>query len=522
MSIPKEPRQIMINLMYLVLTALLALNVSNEIINAFKVLAAGITDSNLAIDRKTQDVYNQIKENENEAGQAAKVKPYREKADEVVKRSNEMIAYMDEWKEKIVKQAGGRNEDKEIKSPENIDATTLLLVEEHGADQLKKKITDMRKFYLESVRPDDSSAISPIMPLRISNPPKSDNNPKGEWDRGYFEHMPAIAAMAMFAKFQNDVRSSEALVITKLYEEAHLKELKFDTIAAVAVPKTSYALQGQKIEASILLAAFNKANRPTVTITQGGGQKKEPVNGVVAWETVASGTGLQTVKGTIRLETADPNNPTIRPWTFDYTVGTTGASMQLDKMNVFYIGVDNPVTVAAAGYSVEDVSLAIPDATIKGEKGHYVINVTKPGNVDVSINAKTAEGQKKVGGMLVRVKRIPNPIAKLNGATGGGMGASLFRAQIAPAAILENFEFDAKFTIISFSYSLIAKGRDLEGPYIVQNRAGCRLTGQGANPNIETSMKRAKAGDKVVIEDIKAVGPDGQVRSLGIIFFTLN
>src|SRR6185437_4375001 len=130
--------------------------------------------------------------------------------------------------------------------------------------------------------------------------------------------------------------SSEALVISKLYEEAHLKEVKFDTIAAIAVPKTSYALVGQKIEASILLAAFNKSNKPVVSISQGGGQKKDAMNGVVPWETVAAGTGLQTVKGTIRLETADPANPIIKPWQFDYTVGSTGASMQLDKMNVFY------------------------------------------------------------------------------------------------------------------------------------------------------------------------------------------
>ncbi len=508
--------------MYLVLTALLALNVSNEIINAFKVLASGITDSNSAIDKKTRDVYEQIKENEHQTGQAEKVKPFRIKADEVVKRSDEMIKYMDEWKEKIVKEAGGRTEEKELKSPENIDATTLLLVEEHGADGLKKKITDMRKFYLETVKPEDSSSISGIMPLRISNPPKSENNPKGDWDRGYFEHMPAIAAMAMFAKFQNDVRSSEALVISKLYEEAHLKEVKFDTIAAVAVPKTSYALVGQKIEASILLAAFNKSNKPEVAIQQGGGQKKDAVNGVVPWETVASGTGLQTVKGTIKLLTADPNNPIIRNWTFDYTVGTTGASMQLDKMNVFYIGVPNPVTVAAAGYSVEDVSLSIPGATITGEKGHYVITVDKPGNVDVAINAKTAEGLKKVGGMPIRVKRIPNPIASLSGKQSGGMSAATFRVQIAPAAILDNFDFDAKFTIIAFSYTLIPKGRDLEGPFLIQNRGGCRLQGAGQNENIYKSMMRAKAGDKVVLEDIKAVGPDGQVRALNTIFLTLN
>lgn len=509
--------------MYLVLTALLALNVSNEILNAFKVLARGIGDSNVAINKKTVEVYDQIKENEKQAGQAEKVKPYREKADEIVKRSDAFMKYIDEWKEKIIAEAGGKTPEGEIEKPDNIDATTSLLVEKKGGDELRAKITELRKFMLEAVRPDDSAQISPLMPLKVVPVDKSEHNPTGDWNIGYFEHMPAIAAIALFSKFQNDVRSSEALVISKLFEEAHLKELKFDTIAAVAVPKTSYALVGQKIEASILLAAFNKSNKPIVTITQGGGQKKDPVNGVVAWETVASGTGLQTVKGTIKLETADPNNPTIRPWTFDYTVGSTGASMQLDKMNVFYIGVENPVTVAAAGYSVEDVSLAIPDATIKGEKGHYEINVTKPGTVDVAINAKTAEGLKKVGGMVVRVKRIPNPIAKLNGQIGGAMSAALFRAQIAPAAVMENFEFDIRFQIISFSFSLIPKGGgDIIGPYKVENRAGARLQGQGENASVVTAMKRAKIGDKIVIEDIKALGPDNVPRPLGSLLFTLN
>jgi len=519
MSIPKEPRQIMINLMYLVLTALLALNVSNEILNAFKVLAKGISDSNVSIDKKTTEVYDQIKENEKQTGQAEKVRPYREKADAIVKASNDFMKYIDSWKEKIITEAGGKNAEGEIEKPDNIDATTSLLVEKKGGDELRKKIGELRKQMLEAVRPDDSASISPLMPLKVVPASKTEHNPTGDWNIGYFEHMPAIAAIAMFSKFQNDVRSSEALVISKLYEEAHLKEVKFDTIAAIAVPRTSYALVGQKIQASILLAAFNKSNKPEVTIQQGGGQKKDAESGVVPWETVATGTGLQTVKGTIKLATADPANPIIRNWTFDYTVGSTGASMQLDKMNVFYIGVKNPVTVAAAGYSVEDVSLGIPDATIEGEKGHYEISVTKPGTVDVSINAKTAEGLKKVGGMVVRVKRIPNPIAKLNGQVGGAMNAAVFRAQIAPAAVMENFEFDIKFQIISFSFSLIPKGGDIIGPFKVENRAGCRFTG---NANIEAAMKRAKAGDKVLIDEIKALGPDNVPRPLGTLFFSLN
>src|ERR1700722_17381377 len=122
----------------------------------------------------------------------------------------------------------------------------------------------MRQFLLSSVNKSDTAAISPLMPLRVVAARKNDHNPTGDWNIGNFEHMPAIAAIALFSKFQNDVRSSEALVLNRLFEEAHMKDIKFDTIGAVAVPKTSYALEGDKIEASILLAAFNKAQRPTV------------------------------------------------------------------------------------------------------------------------------------------------------------------------------------------------------------------------------------------------------------------
>ncbi len=100
-----------------------------------------------------------------------------------------------------------------------------------------------------------------MMPLRIVPAKKNDHNPKGDWSIENFEHMPTIAAIALFSKFQNDVRSSEALVLNKLFEEAHLKDIKFDTIGAVAVPKTKLCVEGDKIEATILLAAFNKSSK---------------------------------------------------------------------------------------------------------------------------------------------------------------------------------------------------------------------------------------------------------------------
>lgn len=523
MSIPKEPRQIMINLMYLVLTALLALNVSNEILNAFRTLSSSIDKSNESIDQKNKEVYNAILENEKAPGQEAKVRPYRLKADEVVKRADAMVAYLEDWKKKIVMEAGGYSKE-DPKFPDrmdNIDATTLLLVEKKGGDELKKKIDEMRAFMLDQVK--NPKMLEPLMPLKVEPVKPNDHNPKGDWSIGNFEHMPAVAALALFSKYENDVRSSEALVVKELFEEAHLKDIKFDTIGAIAVPQQSYALEGDKIEASIMLAAFNKAQKPEIKGMTGGGSVKPSVNGVIPWETIAKGTGLQTVKGKIELQTE--TGPVVRDWKFEYMVGTTGASMQLDKMNVFYIGVANPITIAAAGYSVEDVSVNIPGAEVKpdsfGRKGHYNIWVDKIGNVDVAINAKTKEGPiKKVASMPVRVKRIPDPVAELSGKNGGAMAAGFFKLQIAPAAVLKGFDFDAKFTIISFTFGMFPKGRDYMGPYVVENRTvGCRLTD---SKDIVAAMHIAKPGDRVFIENIKAIGPDKTVRTLGSLLFTLT
>ena len=516
----------MINLMYLVLTALLALNVSNEILNAFKTLSLSIDRSNQSIDQKNNEVYRDIKENEKAAGQEAKVKPFRIKADAVVKEADSMVKFFNVWKKRIIMEAGGYNiepDDSALHIParmDNIDATTKLLVEMKGGDTMRKEIMRLREFMLSQLTKEDTVKLSPLMPLRITPAKKNDHNPTGDWNIENFEHMPAIAAIALFSKYQNDIRSSEALVLNRLFEEAHAKDIKFDTIGALAVPELSYALEGDKIKASIVLAAYNKDQKPTVTVIAGGGSTKPAVNGIVPWETVAKGVGMQTVRGNIELITE--NGKESKPWEFKYMVGTTGASMSLDKMNVFYIGVDNPVTVAAAGYSVEDVSLQATGCTITGEKGKFVIKDLKAPdqNFQVNIMAKSKEGGiKSVGNMKIRVKRIPNPVAMLNGKPGGPMNAALFRAQIAPAAVLENFEFDAKYKVISFSFMMLPKGKDVVGPFAAANRNGCRFS-DGAN--IEKAMQSAKAGDRIFIDDIKAIGPDNMVRPIGGLLITLN
>lgn len=514
MSMPKEPRQLMINLMYLVLTAMLALNVSSEILHAFETINQSITSSNKAIEEKNGKLYKGLDEQEAQEASRDRVKPYNDKAKQVKTAAADMIKYLEDWKEKVVQESGGREVDGDIKRKDNIDASTLLLVEKKGGDEIKNKLTQLREMMLGVVAADAKEQLSNDLPIKVVNPAKTDNNPQADWATGNFYNMPTMAVVTLLAKFQNDVRNSEAVIINQLAKEAGDVQVKFDEIQAIAVPKNSYVLAGQKVEANIMIAAYNKAVNPQVTSS--GGRVVKVENGLATWETTAAGVGQQTVRGTVTLDLG-PRKET-KPYEFTYMVGSEGASMQLDKMNVFYIGVPNPITVSAAGYSLEDVSVDIPGASVKAgaAKGKFEVVVAKAGNVMASIMAKTATGMKKVGSMEIRVKRIPDPVAKVGGQIGGPMFSSIFKSQLGVVAVLENFDFDARFIVTSFEFSVVPKRGEPIGPFSVK---GARFD---ANPQVVQAMERCKPGDKVYIEEIQARGPDGTTRKLGTIGLTLK
>lgn len=514
MSIPKEPRQIMINLMYLVLTAMLALNVSSEILHAFQTINQSITESNKSIEDKNAKTYKALDDQQAQTGQEARVKPFNDKAKQVKTAAADMIKYLDDWKNKIIDESGGREEDGDIKRKDNIDASTMLLVERKGGDEIKKKLTDLRNLMLGVVSPANKDQMASNLPIKVAEVQRTDNNPGADWSVAYFYNMPTMAVITLLSKFQNDIRNSEAAIVNQLAKEAGDIQVKFDEIQAIAVPKNSYVLAGQKVEASIMLAAYNKAVNPQVTSSSGRVTKVE--NGLATWETNASGVGQQKVRGTVTLDMGGRIEK--RDYEFNYVVGSEGASMQLDKMNVFYIGVPNPVTVSAAGYSLEDVSLSIPDANVTaGEaKGKFSVMVSKPGKVTASIMAKTQTGTKQVGSQEIRVKRIPDPVARVGNVSSGGIYSNIFKAQIGVLAALDNFDFDARFVVTSFEFSVVPKRGEPIGPFSVKSSKF------ESNAQVIEAMKRCKPGDKVYIEEIKARGPDGTTRSLNTVGLNLR
>lgn len=514
MALPKDPRQLMINLMYLVLTAMLALNITKEVLTAFETINTSIEKSITSINGKNQRFYDQFENLYKSEDTKDRVAPYRAKALEVKGESDKLIAYLEGLSKTVIDRSGGYEEGpggrQVLKGLDNIDVSTKMFVEEKEGATLRKKMDDFKTFLVSKVDEKDRKSMLENLPIQLTDLEKNEENPTGDWSFGTFHNIPVVATIAMLSKFKNDVRNSESVVVEKLLSQVNDSTLKFDQVKAIATPKTSYALVGQEIEATIILAAYNK----TMVTNMGPGVVVK--DGVGTMKFQASGVGLQTRKGQISV----PLNGKMEtyPYEFNYMVGSAGASLQLDKMNVMYIGVENPISLSASGYNIEDVSLSLPGATLtETGKGHYSATVSKVGNLDWSILGKsrtTGGGATKIGGGIIRVKTIPDPTAYVAGMTSGVINAGAFRVQQGVVAVLKGFDFEAKFTVTKFTMIYIPRVGDVVKADINGNRFSTR--------EAQDILTRAKPGDRVFFEGIKAIGPDKTVRSLNPVTLTLN
>lgn len=516
MALPKDPRQLMINLMYLVLTAMLALNITKEVLTAFMTINGSIEKSNETIIGKNNEFYKNFEEAENTADRA-KVKPFNDKAKEIKAQSEELFKYLQGWKDTVIVRSGGWedvNGIKAIKSQEDINTPTMLLVEDKRGDEIKKKMLAFADFVLQRVENQaDKERLKKQLPIQLKDLPHSEDNPNGDWTYGTFHNIPVVASVAMFSKFQNDVKNSESMVLDYLASQVYLKDKKFDALVAIATPNTTYALEGQEIETQIVLAAYNKSANPSMSSSAGGVPVKD---GVGTLKIKASGTGIKTVNGNITME----NNGVKEsyPFKFQYTVGSAGASLQLDKMNVMYIGVDNPITVSASGYNIDDVRPVMPWAVLKPgtNKGQYVARVEKQGTFDYFIEATSRGGNTggKIGnGAKIRVKYIPAPQARVGNIPGGRLKIGDAKAQLGVIAVLEGFDFEARFVVTSFNFVYVPRNGEGYGEEAVN--------GPVFTSSVRQYMSRSKPGDKWIFENVKAKGPDGRIQPVNTVTITL-
>ncbi|OFX47038.1 MAG: hypothetical protein A2X13_05520 [Bacteroidetes bacterium GWC2_33_15] len=531
----------MIGMMYLVLTAMLALNVSAEVLEAFGAVDEGLKKTTVNYTEKNIVLYNDF--NEQFAQNENKVRPWKEKADEVKKRSDELYEYIQLLKQEIVvangqgKEDGAIAEDGEIinekllgKDKSDNPSMVLLGGNRDGkAYELRQKIKDYKEYLVSLVKDEDVRILHSLeSSLGTENPPPAKDGTERSWEVKYFESMPLAAVMPLLTKLQVDVRNSESEVVQYLLDQINAGSLPFNKLEPTVIPNTNYVLEGNPYKADVFLAAVDTLNFPIVLVGRydsvkledgsydyemvGNYDSLEIVDGKGKYSSLASRLGKQDWGGLIKLKKPDGSFIT-KTFKRNYTVAKPNLVVSPTKMNVFYVGVDNPVSISIAGIAGDKIEPSITNGKIQKQgDGDYIVNVNRPGNSLITVVANIDGTRKSMGTASFRVKALPDPVVKVAGKQGGKIEKNVLNAQAGVFAVMDNFDFELEFKIIEFSVSTTDKG----GYYIVQKATGNKFTSGQFN-----LLKDVQRGRRVNIEDVKAVGPDGSVRPLASIVFEI-
>jgi gliding motility-associated protein GldM len=495
MALPREPRQKMINMMYLVLTALLALNVSSEILNAFKTVNRSLENTNTTVNKSTETIMASLEQKMSDPSTAAKAQLWYPRAQQVQRYSKEVYDYIQTLKNEIIQKAGGDPEKSNFKA-DNLDIATRMFVDKGNGKDLLQKLGDFKKNVLginDTLRMEFENSL----PINLEVP-KTQSKSNRTWERAYFHMVPTVAALTILSKFQNDVKTSENRMIQSCHNKVGEVIVRFDTYAAIVGQNSTYLMPGQELEITAGVGAFSKAALPTVTI--GGQNVPIGTEGTAILKMQAGGVGSRSVPVRIVYTDQDGKQQTIEK-NVEYTVGSANASIALDKMNVLYIGVDNPVTIAASGGGDDKVQASITQGSLtRVGGGRYIARVNSVAD-DVRINV-SVDG-KLAGAAQFRVRTIPEAQAYVGGqASGANMTAGAFRAQGGVSAGIKNFPFELQYTVVSYTFTCDTD----DGDIVSVNGNGNSFDGP-----VRTAINtHVKPGKLITIDNIRVRQPDGR------------
>ena len=501
----ETPRQKMIGMMYLVLTAMLALNVSSEILNGFTMVDNSLHKTIESAELRNKSLYEDFQNLSDK--NPTKVKAWLDKAKLVKKKSDDTFNFIENFKVQIVrltdrKEANDSAYVQQITAKDNLDkAEQYANVNGNGKHgrELKQKIDEYRNF---------------LMALSINNPSKEKmyesifatgkTKDGKKWEVALFDNMPVSAVITILTKYQSDIRSSEAEIIQYLKSQTDVADIRVNKISALVVTKTPYVLKGEKYSAQIVLSAEDTTQFPEYYIN---GQLIR--NG--AYQVITNKLGVISYKGQIKLKGNDGSVMT-RAFDGSYIVGEPSATLSNEDLNVVYRGIDNKFSVSVPGVAAENVSVRVIGGTAHKDGGRYMIQPTRDEDINIEVWAKVEGKDKKMGGGAYRVKYLPDPKAFIqpNDAgskpmRGGFMSPGVLRTSTLIASYGKDELIKAKFRILSFT--MLAKGIS---PLQV---GGTRLN--------SAFLDKLIKGDILMINNIKAQGPDMLIRDLGSIAIQL-
>ena len=498
---PVSPRQKMINLMYVVLMAMLALNVSTEVLNGFSIVEESLKRTTQNASLENQVIYDdfavQMKKN------PQKVKQWYDKSQKVKQMSDDLYNLADELKLAIVQEADGSDGDvQNIRNKEDLEAANQVMLSPNRGrgKELYNAIINYRTQMLSMVtgyhqKKMIASNLSTDIPANAQTMGKN-------WQEYMFESMPAAAAVTLLSKLQSDVRYAEGEVLHTLVSNIDVKDIRVNALDAFVIPNSQTIVRGDKFSARIVMAAVDTTQKPQIFI---GGKEVNLPGGL--YETVTGRTGDFTLSGFIQVENGN-GELLKRSFEQKYTVVDPSATVSADLMNVLYAGYSNPLSVSVPGVPVNKVQATMTGGTLQPTgPGRYIARPTAVGqNVTITITSTNTGRAQQMGQFTFRVRRLPDPTPYINMKDESGSpirykGGGLSKAQLMGVdgigAAIDDGILDIAFRVQSF-----------ETVFFDNMGNAVPMVSDGA------SFSALQRNKRFYITRVNAIGPDGISRKL--------
>lgn len=512
MAIQKKkltPRQKMINLMYIVLMAMLALNVSSDVLNGFSLVDEGLNRSTANASSQNSEIYSELQAAMSQNPE--KVRQWYDKAQRVKQMSDSLYQFAEELKVKIVREADGDDGDvRDIRSKEDLEAATHVMLAP-GVGQ-GKRLYDAINTYRRSVM----EMVNDTAQRRIIGDNLSTAVPRRglgkNWQQYMFENTPVAAAVTLLTKLQNDVRYAEGEVLHQLKANIDVKDVRVNEISAFVIPTSQTVVRGGRFSAQIVMAAVDTTMRPDIYV---GNTLLKSSNG--RYETVCNTVGDFTLRGYLMMHNG--NGDIIRrDFQQPYTVVEPSATVSATLMNMLYAGYENPISVSVPGFAANKVTASMTGGgslTRQGD-GKYIAKPTTPGSdVTITVTAQNEGRQQEMGKYTFHVRKLPDPSAFIEYSDGKGgtnrykgglpIGKATLLGTKGVSAAIDDGLLDIPFRVTSFETVFT----DNMGNSLIEKSLSDTFTQRQRD-----MFRRLTRGKRFNISRVHAIGPDGVERTL--------
>ncbi len=482
------PRQKMINLMYLVFIAMLALNMSKEVLTAFGNFNDKFSESNRLTDEANGNLLSAL--NTKAADEPAKYAEPARKAKEVAKISKDFVAFLETVKAEVTE---GIEPDENGKLPfEAMDKSTIdeKWFEGDGYSPRGKEIVSSIDKYVSDIKKvlgNDVKYIPFIKEIEKKFSTADITNREGikvKFLDYKTKGFPAVSTLTLITAMQNDVKNTEAGAYNLFLGNALKSAASMKNFQAIVVLEKNAYFQGETVKGKVVLGRYDANTVPT---SFNGPGKIE--NGQAVISTTAGSIGEQKISGKFGFLEDGKEIPLSFEGTYVVVPRPNQAIISADKMNVVYRGVPNPISISVPGIASNKVNASAPGMAKVGD-GKFMLKPGSGSEVKINVSATMPDGKTMSSAQVFRIKGLPAPTGKVGGSEkNSGPKNNLEVCTV--TATMEDFDFPVTVNVTQFNIKVPGQ------PTIV-------VSGNKMDSRARAAIAKASRGDVVIISEIKA------------------